>query len=276
VVGSIGILQAMRLGFVLSFIATWYSSTHEEVALQVGRVSSLLGAWNSLGTFLMVNLLILRAVSVVKPAVFSKKALLLLAAIYTGCLIASGSYAGLLGLAFGLLIFEFFDNRARMAMIIFLLGMPILAIPLRESILTRFTFQYRDGGWIPQTLAFRFYVWKDVFWPIIRETWLWGYHPIMPGILAWQFPESQYFELLLRSGIISLLAHLLWVGITIVWLFRNFRTQNDLRRYLSASGIILLTVLSIMGLTNGVFTYSGVIEYLWILLGLIGVMGENG
>jgi hypothetical protein len=276
VVGSIGILQAMRLGFVLSFISTWYGSAHEEVALQVGRVSSILGAWNSLGTFLMVNLLILRAVSVVKPALFSKKVLLVLAAIDTGCLIASGSYASLLGLVLGLLMFEFFDSRGRIAMIILLLCMPILAIPLRESILTRFTFQYSDGGWIPQTLAFRFYVWKDIFWPIIQETWLWGYHPIMPSTLAWLFPESQYFELLLRSGIISLLAHLLWIGLSVVWLFRNFRTHNDLRRCLSASGIILLVVLSIMGLTNGVFTYSGVIEYLWILLCLIGVMGENG
>lgn len=275
IVGLVGLLQAMRIEFVLNVIGTWYTSSHEEVALEVGRVSSLLSAWNSLGTFLMLNLLVLRAVVVVKPALLSKKLFLLLAVIYLGCLIASGSYAGLIGLVLGLLIFEFFDSRGRTVMIVLVMSIPILVIPLRDSILTRLSFQYGDGGWIPQTLAFRFYVWKDIFWPIIQETWLWGYHPTMPSTLAWQFPESQYFELLLRSGIISLLAHLLWVGLTLVWLSRNFRTESDLRRGLSVSGMIIFVVLSIMGFTNGVFTYSGVIEYLWILVCLVGVMGEN-
>ena len=269
VVGLVGLLQTMRVEFILNLLGTWYRSSHEEAALEAGRVSSLLGAWNSLGTFLMLNLLVLRAISIVKPALMSQKTLFLVMVFCTGCLIASGSYAGLIGLALGLLLFETFDSRGRMIIIILLISIVILAIPLRDNILIRFAFQFRYGGFIPQTLDYRFMVWEDVFWPIIQKTWLWGFRPDLPATLAWQSPESQYLGLLLRSGIFSLLAHISWVGVTLVWLYRNIHTSNDLCRSLSVSAFILFIVLSIMGLTNPVFTFSGVIEYLWILLGLI-------
>ena len=273
-VGIIGLLQTFRVGFVLDILNTWYRSSHEEVALEAGRVSSLLGAWNSLGTFLMLSLIILRACITVQPALMSRKTFLFVALCCAGCLIASGSYAGFGGLILGLFMFELFDKRGRGAMVAILFGTAIMAIPLSQNILQRIAYQYRDGGLIPQTLAFRFEVWRKVFWPIIEKTWLWGFRPIMPTTLSWLYPESQYFELLLRSGIISLLAHLLWIGLTLAWLIHIIRTDVELRRFLAISTFILFIILSIMGLTNGVFTYSGVIEYLWILIALIGAL-EN-
>lgn len=275
VVGLVGLLQTMRVAPVLSLLSTWYHSSHEEAALNAGRISSFLSAWNSLGTFLMLNLLILRAVLVAVPKLMDTRLFLVVTVLCAGGLIASGSYAGMFGLIVGLMLFELFDNRGRIAMIALIAIVAISAIPLQENIAIRLAYQYREGGLVPQTLAFRFYVWRDIFLPIIRETWLWGYHPVMPTTLPWQYPESQYFELLLRSGIISLLAHLAWVSLTLVWLFRNFRTGTGLYRSLSAIVFLLFLILSIMGLTNGVFVYSGVIEYVWILLGLIGVMGER-
>jgi hypothetical protein len=80
---------------------------------------------------------------------------------------------------------------------------------------------------------------------------------------------------LIRSGIFSFLAHLLWIGLALAWIYRNINTTDDLRHFLAIGAFILFIVLSIMGLTNAVFNYSGVIEYLWILLGLLGVLGEN-
>jgi hypothetical protein len=275
VVGVIGLLQAMRVGIVLNVLSTWYKSSHQETALAYGRVSSVLGAWNSLGTFLMLNLLILRAMSVVKPTLMSRSIFLLIATSCAGCLIASGSYASLIGLFVGLFLFEIFDARGRTTTVIFFICVAMLGIILRDNVLGRFAFQYRSGGVIPQTLVFRFAVWKDVFWPIIRETWLWGFRPVIPSTVSWGYAESQYFTLLIRSGIFSFLAHLLWIGLTLVWLHRNINTTDDLRHFLAIGAFILFIVLSLMGLTNAVFNYSGVIEYLWILLGLIGVLGEN-
>jgi hypothetical protein len=122
VIGVIGLLQTLRASFVLNLLSTWYSSSHEKVALEAGRVSSVLGAWNSLGTFLMLNLLILRTVIGLKPELMSKKAFLAVTGCCAGCLIASGSYAGTIGLVLGLLIFEFFDNKGRKTIIAIFLG----------------------------------------------------------------------------------------------------------------------------------------------------------
>lgn len=274
-IGVIGLLQALRVGFILNLLASWYSSGHEEVALDVGRVSSVLGAWNSLGTFLMISLLILRAVIDLKPALMSKKAFLLVTAACAGCLIASGSYAGMIGLGLGLLIFEIFNTKGRKAIIAILFAGAVLAIPLQKNIFLRLAYQFQNGNWIPQTLAYRFKVWQEIFLPLIEKTWLWGYHPVMPSTLAWLYPESQYFELLLKSGIISLIGHLFWVVLSMIWSYRIIRSSSDLRRSLAACIFILFMVLSIMGLTNGVFTFSGVIEYLWILIALTGVLGDE-
>lgn len=275
VVGIVGLLQTMRLGFILNFLNTWYPSSHQETALSYGRVSSVLGAWNSLGTFLMLNLIILRAVSILQPALMNRVIFFLIAASGAGCLIASGSYASLVGLALGFFLFELFDRRGRTTMVFLFLIIPILAFLLRDNIMARFAFQTRYGGLIPATLAFRFQLWESVFWPIIRKTWLWGFHPIIPSTVAWQYAESQYITLLIRSGIFSLLAHLFWVGLTLVWLYKNIRASDDFRRSLSISVFIMLVVLSIMAVTNAVFYYSSVSEYLWISLGLIGSLGEE-
>jgi hypothetical protein len=276
VIGIVGLLQTLHVGFVLNILDNWYRSPHEEEALAIGRISSLLGAWNSLGTFLMFNLIILRACIGIKPELISRKTFLFIVLFCAASLIASGSYAALGGLILGLFMFELFNRKGGWVTVAIFLGMAILAIPLRENILQRVTFQYGGGGsLVPQTLAFRFKVWKDVFWPVVEKTWLWGFRPVIPSTLSWAYAESEYFLLLIRSGIFSLLAHLLWVGLTLVWLVCIMRTSNGLLRALSTSAFILIIVLSIMGLTNEVFTFSGVVEYLWILLALIGVLGNN-
>jgi hypothetical protein len=275
IIGIVGLLQNQGVGFVLTLLSTWYQSSHEELALRAGRVSSFLRAWNALGTFLMLNLILLRALIAVRPALMSRKMFLVIALSCSGCLIASGSYASMIGLVFSLLLFEFFDKRSRTAVIFFTVGTAILAFFLQENILTRFAFQYRYGGLLPATLMFRFRVWQEVFWPIIQQNWLWGFRPIIPSTLAWEYSESQYISLLIRLGGFSLLAHLLWVALTLVWLYRNIRLGDDLKRSLSISTFITLIALSVMGFTNAVFTYSGVMEYVWILFGLIGALGAS-
>lgn len=273
IVGIVGLLQAMRVGFVLDLLNKWYPSHHEEEALSYGRVSSVLGAWNSLGTFLILNIIVLRAISIVRPPLIGRLTFLIVGLSCVGCLLASGSYASIVGLVVGLLLFEFFDPKGGTVIVFFFLSVPVLAFLLRDNILARFAFQTRYGNLVPQTLLFRFWLWKNVFWPVIQKNWLWGFHPIIPSTLAWQYAESQYITLWLRSGIFSLLAHLLWVSATLMWLYRNICTSDGLRRSLSISAFVIIVILSIMGLTNAVFNYSSVSEYLWIMIGLTGALG---
>jgi hypothetical protein len=132
----------------------------------------------------------------------------------------------------------------------------------------RFKYQFQGQGIIPSTLNFRLKIWQEVIWPKIYDNWLWGYRPTLEH-LRWNWPESQYLYLLIRSGIVSLLAHLAWIGLTLSWLRGVIRTPITLVRSLAISTFAILVVLSIMGVTNEVFTYSGVIDYVWIMLGLV-------
>ncbi len=268
-VAFIGLLQAARIGFIANILHTVYPSPHEELAVDYGRVSSILGAWNSLGTFLAINLLLIRAIYGVKPPLMKSWILLSLAVIIASCLLASGSYAGIIGFLVGIGLLELQDRRGRLSLIILIICLVITAIPLWGSISQRLEYQFRGDNWIPTTLAFRFKVWEEVFLPIIKKSWLLGYHPVMPTSLTWLYPESQYFSLLLRGGSISLTAHLCWIGTSLVWLYKQKKVTTGLAQGIANGAFTIIIVLSLMGFTNSVFTFSGVIEYLLISMGLL-------
>lgn len=269
IVAGIGLLQAARVGFITSLLKTWYPSRHEEIAVGIGRVTSLLGAWNGLGTFLALNLLVIWAFQIVKTAWNRPVIILGVAVICATGLLASGSYAGLIGLAIGLILLELMSSRSKLSLLVLLFVLIILAIPLRESISQRMAYQFQEGGWIPQTLNFRFKVWKEVFWPVIQKHWLWGFHPVLPTTLSWLYPESQYISLLLRGGILSLVAHLAWISASLFWLSRRFHSEVEIERYMATGTFTVIVVLTIMGFTNSVFTFSGAIDYVFMLLGLL-------
>jgi hypothetical protein len=58
------------------------------------------------------------------------------------------------------------------------------------------------------------------------------------------------------------------VVMLLVWLARRIRSTSGLPYYLASALFTLLIVLSVMGVANPVFTYSGSIDFLWISLGL--------
>jgi len=67
---------------------------------------------------------------------------------------------------------------------------------------------------------------------------------------------------------VSLVGHLLWAGITIAWLYRRVRENFGISRSVIVSALAVLVVLTIAGITNEVFSFSGAVDYLWILLGI--------
>lgn len=275
IVAIIGLLQAARIDPVSRLLHTWYPSTHEETAVEVGRISSILGAWNSLGTFMGINLLIIRSVLGAEPSILKPWILILIVIADASCLLASGSYAGLIGFFLGIGIIELLDQRSKTSLLVLFIGMLLMAIPLRESIAERLEYQFQGGSWIPQTLAFRFKVWEEVFWPVLGKNWLLGFHPIVPKTFSWLYPESQYLSLLLRGGILALLAHFLWIGTSIAWLSHQIQGHTGLLQGLSKGLLTIFVVLSIMGITNSVFTFSCVIEYIFISLGLLASSTRN-
>jgi hypothetical protein len=273
IVAVVGLLQAAGIGSVISFLQKWYPSNHSLVSADLQRVTSLMGVWNGLGTFLMMNMLLARSFRHLLRTQRDRVVVAVVFLLCFACLLASGSYAGLIGLAMGFALIGFFDRRGVQEIKVILLGLAVGIIPLRSIILYRFGLQYRDGGILPQTFVYRLYIWRDIFGPVLKKDWLWGYGPTLTG-LAWLYPESIYYSYLLTGGIFSLFSHFIWLFITIGWLWKRLYIKDEMVKTIAAFLVTMLIVLSVMGITNEVFTFSGTVDYFWILLGLI--IGKEG
>jgi predicted membrane channel-forming protein YqfA (hemolysin III family) len=275
-IGLIGVLQGFQIGPVIWLLDTLYNSPHLATA-GLGRATSLLGAWNGLGVFMAVNLLIGRACLYSDhPEAPKKPFLTITMGLCAAGLLVSGSYAGLGGVLLGFLLIGHLEKRLTKSILLFI-GLGLLALPLLPHLIARFDYQYRGGNSIlPQTFVFRLQVWHDVFWPLVKEYWLLGYRPVLPSNLSWQYAESQYLGLIIQAGVVALAAHLAWIGILMKWLYGQVRAANPLQRSLSTALFVIFLVMLLMSFTNSIFTYSGVIEYIWILIGLIaGIYGEE-
>lgn len=278
IVAVVGLMQAARIDFVAKMLNRWYASDHTARATQAGasRVTSLMAAWNALGIFLMVNILISWALlPSIEIGVYKVNLIgaMILSAL---CLLVSGSFAGVFGLIIGALLTEVFVQRGIRSLpilVVIVVGVLVSVLFLwpfiKPLIRGRLNFQYRHGGIIPQTLVFRFHVWRNVFCPVIRDNILLGVSLTIPSTFAWHAFESQYLLLLYYFGLGGLIAHLFWLGLMLYWLYQRLRKSGVFLRAIVTGTLSVLVVLSIAGLTNAVFTFSGAADYLWIMFALI-------
>ena len=270
-VALVGLLQAFNVEFINTFLRQWYPSLHlARVGNDVNRVTSVFGAWNTLGTFLMVSLLLCVALISKAQTRVDYARLLIVGALCSMCLLASGSFAGIGGLVAGIGIIKIFDRSGLKAILVGgLILIVISVIALQPILAERLEWQYGGGesGLIPQTLLYRFKIWEEIFLPVVARHPLGAIYPTLQGV-SWGYAESQYIGLHYRTGLFSLLAHLTWVTMTLVWLYPRLKRQDSMTGTPVMTVFTVLILLSVMGLTNEVFTYSGVMDYLWILLAL--------
>ena len=275
VIAIVGLLQAFSFGPVDTLLATFYAGNHIGAASDAGRVTSLLGAWNVLGTFLMFMILIILALQpTIKRRLYKVNSSVVMI-LSSACLLASGSFASIGGAVVGTILVKIFNPKGLRILLYMVIGVVIALLLLYPLIAVRLAYQFEDStgatSLVPQTFAYRLYVWENIFYPVIGEHFPWGVHPNLTGAhLTWGWPESQYLFLLFRGGLSALIGHIIWILVTCVWLFKKMRhSQNELIKNLAIVAFTMLIVLSVMGFTNEVFVFSVVIDYIWILLGII-------
>jgi hypothetical protein len=267
VVSLIGLLQAFGLGPIVAFLNSLYPSEHTTESAAAGRVTSVLGAWNSLGTFLMFNLVIALALQNYPSKAIYRANTFIMICLALPCLLATNFYAAILGMATSFVMLKLIEPRG--FRIVFMVGLLFLVaiVLLWPQINTRLEYQFSEGELLPQTIRFRVEVWQNYYIGPILESPYSGVSPTARQ-LGFVWAESQYIYLLFRSGVFALISHLLWVVTLLVWLARRIRSTSGLPYYLASALFTLLIVLSVMGVANPVFTYSGSIDFLWISLGL--------
>jgi hypothetical protein len=279
ILSIVGLMQVVKVGGIQGFLERWYPSDQTVDAATLNRVTSLFGAWNATGTYLMIVILLIIALQAIKHPLWMRLNMYGALAICGGCLLASGSFAGIGGLLAGIVMVKFFDRRGMRALLNLGIGMLVAGLLLSPIILQRLQYQFGTGAatdsLVPQTFAYRIEIWQNIYIPaLLNSNPLFGLVPTMEN-LSWQWAESQYIFLLMRSGIVSLVAHLAWVGIMCAWLWNRMRTTTGQTKILANVTFCSLIILSVMGFTNEVFTLSGAIDYIWIFLGLVANAGVN-
>lgn len=286
VVALIGLLQAARIGFVVNLLNNYFSSVHVEDSLdaEAGRITSVIGAWNALGMFMMTCIVLAWATLPGMKTVRDRAIVFTSLVVCAVTLIGSGSFSGIFGAALGLLLVSYFTGRIqRMIPLAVGGGLAIAAVLvvgqsfLLPVVQARLEFQFGESGdLVPRTLSTRFDIWRDVFATPIRQHFPRAVHPNVPASYAWLWEESQYVMLLFRTGLAGLAAHLIWVGLIVTWLRRRLRQIDGLNKMYAACALTIMIVMSIGGFTNAVFNYSGSIDYMWILFAFVASSTESG
>lgn len=281
-VAVVGLLQGFGVGIVNRLLTSFYSSSHVGMAAKAGRITSLLGSWNSLGIFIMSIIIICWAVLFDIEHTSGRLLIMGIMALSVLCLIASGSFAGIIGTVLGLFVIQLLSGRGARTMPIFILGFigvilaALVFYPFLQPLIEkRMGYQYRYGGMVPETLLFRFKVWSEVFIPAIRQYFPWPVYPTVPSTYAWQFEESQYILLLFRTGLAGFIGYLTWIAITVGWLYKSYQRSTGFNKSIASAALAIVLMLAIAGFTNEVFSFSGTIDYLWMMLALIANSTEK-
>lgn len=122
---------------------------------------------------------------------------------------------------------------------------------------------------LPQTISYRLQVWTEQYLPEVLRSPLVGWGPQLPAVISWRFTESVYLTLLMRGGVLLLLAYLAFVVAT--WVVAR-RTPADAPPELHAVGVVVATsavLFAVMQTINPYFTSVGYPHVLWALLGLL-------
>ncbi|MCD4670350.1 MAG: O-antigen ligase family protein [Actinomycetia bacterium] len=268
IVAVIGLLQAARIGPVTAFLNRFYPSEHTIEAVEYGRLTSVFGAWNVFGAFLMSMLVMALAFQKYPRAPHYQLNLTVMVLLVLTCLLATNSYASLIGLALSVVILNLIQSHDKRLILYILLFIAVAAVILWPIISIRLADQFNSDSLVPQTIRYRFMVWEKFYIPMIQRSPLWGVSPNLDNV-TFPYAESQYLYMAFHAGAISVASHLVWAALLLGWLFGIARHGPELSRNLGAATFTLLIVYSLMGITNPVFTYSGAIDIFWISLGLI-------
>jgi len=121
----------------------------------------------------------------------------------------------------------------------------------------------------PQTLQFRWVVWTDQYLPALWGHWLLGYGPALPSSITWRFTESIYVSLLMRGGLMLLVAYLALMWALLRAAGRAAVARDPDRQVIGRALVVATAVLFILQTLQAYFLQTGMSHDLWILAALL-------
>ncbi len=278
-VSLITVMQQYDVGGIRPLIDSLTGTTiYESTVSGVPRATGPFPHWHNLaGYLLLVVLLGLSVVLETGQRIIRKRLLLVVMALALAALLQTASLAPLLGAIGGAFIIGISVGQGRRVLRWLVVIAACGAVLFGPLVLNRVQEQYRDTSVTqdqsiaPQTIAFRYTVWKTQFFPVIEENLVTGYGPTLPPRLYFAYAESLYVTLLLRGGVPLLLVY---AGLMAA-LFARARvaavTEETERRIV---GRVILAAVPLLLVIDTIATYfldSGPAPLLWTLAGLMAV-----
>jgi O-antigen ligase len=274
-VATLALLQQFGVGNVRHTLELLTASNVYEKHPNVPRATGPFPHWHELGGFLMVTILVGVALLLEDgQRVLRRRFLVPIVVLAAAALVQTASLTPLIGIIVGILVIGYWARRltrllacaAVIAAVGAVLFAPLLTARLRDQ------FEPAPGvqrsAIVPQTIAFRYYIWKRDFLPILSGHPLTGYGPEPPANLSFGYTESLYVTLWLRGGVPLLL---IYCGLVVALLVqvRPLLTDRDVeRRAIARVLTIVFVMLIFMHLFISYFVDSGPPHLLWILAGL--------
>ena len=280
-VSLLAILQQYDVGPARSIVVTLtgsdiYATTLSNpfgFAESTPRATGPFPHWHDLGGYLLIIVLLGAGLLLEGSGrVLRTRTVLAVSALALVALVQTVSLAPMLGLLAGLLMLGLWTQRRAAVVAWVALGLVVTGLLFAPLLESRLSQQFRqpngDVSFVPQTIAYRYYVWQQ-FVPVVERHAMTGYGPELPPGLYFPHSESLYVELMLRGGL-----PLLAVYLALMWSLarRSLATARDADPDRRVVGRVVLTLVFILAFIQLIATYfidSGPPHLLWALAGLL-------
>lgn len=126
------------------------------------------------------------------------------------------------------------------------------------------------GTLVPQTLQFRWNIWRTQYFPSIGQRPLLGWGVVLPPVITWVYTESQYVTVLMRGGFPLLAAYVaMMVALASAAGALRHDTTDGLRRVSAQAVLALVIILAVMNIIFPYMEDSGLPQPFWVLVAVM-------
>ncbi len=264
---AVAILQMLGFSPVEALLLEYFKGPHlyERLSGEADRATGLSGNWHSLGMEFVLALLIGWQLGrsdsrLSRWYVFGILAIILLGLATVRTLTSVVVVAGLLAVV----LWQGMARKGRRLALRLTLLVGLVGAVLLVGVATAASRNVYFVTILPASLYVRVYYWLFLYWPVIRDhLWL-GYGPFLP-VLSAKSDDSQFVLFLLRGGVVALVGWLATVTRVFMWSRVEAVRATDTDAILARSVVVTSVVLVVSSLMQSFFTYTGVVEFYWVL-----------
>lgn len=279
-VSLLALLQQLRIHGINSFLANITGSTiFSSYSYHFfARATGPFDHWTPLAGYLLVIMLtgiglVLQRVE----GVLSHRVMFAVLGLDAVGLLLSAELSAMAALIIGSFVLGIWTGRTRFMLRWGVIIVVVIGIAFGSYFVQRLHTEFGSstgtgrGALIPQTLAYRWQVWTQQYFPAVRQKWLTGWGLIFPSSISFTDTESQYLTILMWGGSVLMATYL-----AMMWaLFARGRTiaraalGGDINSALAKTVVVLVAAIDIINFIFPYFDAGGLPQAFWVLFGIL-------